>query len=447
MAAVRSGVTADLQGSQASISPSLVVNRSIQRLQDTAGLGDEPARWAVESWAVALGVLDGSAVSSPQPAYPSQQWSQPISTTTAGQSDMPAANVAAPSGYQASKGKLAVAGTALLVGAIVLVNLAQRPSLPAYNPDPYQNPTVSSSYPTDTVSAPSDAAESIPASPAVSEASTQVTPALLVTTGIAYAGDSPGGAIEADLSWPGGPITNHQVTAYVPKTDVQGQVVRGDAVDSEWTGNDGKAELKVPAGQYLVSTDLPGSKWGDQPATNGTVVTVTSGQTTRLAIACGAIVFEATTVDGVVTNKQATVLTQKTNVQGQPVKGDQIDSEWTDNTGSVTFMLTPGSYELASDFTGYNWGDLSDEDGQTSVAVSAGQKTTVLVALGRLRVAAGSPNQQVCVHKSDSSQVDCGWTDNTGFWLENITAGSYTVHIGSQSHVCEVSAGKETACP
>jgi hypothetical protein len=335
-------------------------------------------------------------------------------------------------------GRILAVGLAVLVVAAVVNSMSHSTPAATY---PYGN------YPTNTGNS-QDSSTQAPVAQNANSVSTQVTPALVVTTGLGYSGDSGKGSIEVDLSWPGGPIVNKAVEADIPQTDVQGHIVPGHQVDTEYTDSAGRAQIAASPGQYLVRASLPGSNWGDQPATNGTVVTVAAGATTRIAISCGAINFEATTVDGVLSNREGEVLTEKTNVQGQPVKGDQIDTEYTDNTGAVTFLVTPGSYELASSFTGYNWGNLADADGQSGIVVNPGQQTVVKVALGRLRFAAPA-NTQICIYKAGSTNgaFDCGYTDNTGQWLENITAGTYSVQIGGQAQACVVTADTTTDCP
>src|SRR5258708_3330217 len=57
MSALRERVAADLQVSSSSTSKTALLARLTQRLADNLGLQAEIARWAVESWAVALGVL------------------------------------------------------------------------------------------------------------------------------------------------------------------------------------------------------------------------------------------------------------------------------------------------------------------------------------------------------------------------------------------------------
>jgi len=62
--ALKEGVVKDLRFPPASATPAVLVPKLVKRLEDSYGLSNEGAKWAVESWAYALGVTVG-----PQ-AYP-----------------------------------------------------------------------------------------------------------------------------------------------------------------------------------------------------------------------------------------------------------------------------------------------------------------------------------------------------------------------------------------
>ncbi|NCC94855.1 MAG: hypothetical protein EOM10_16585, partial [Opitutae bacterium] len=65
IAALRERVASDLLTTNAHQHPSLLMTRLTQRLIDDLALQPEAARWAVESWALALGVIDGPLVVAP----------------------------------------------------------------------------------------------------------------------------------------------------------------------------------------------------------------------------------------------------------------------------------------------------------------------------------------------------------------------------------------------
>ena len=56
VSALKNRVAADLINVSAGVPPALVVGRLIQRLEDELGLAENAARWAVETWALALGM-------------------------------------------------------------------------------------------------------------------------------------------------------------------------------------------------------------------------------------------------------------------------------------------------------------------------------------------------------------------------------------------------------
>src|SRR5712691_9447434 len=56
MSALRERVAVDLQGASSNTPKAALLARLTQRLEDNLGLQADIARWAVESWAVALGV-------------------------------------------------------------------------------------------------------------------------------------------------------------------------------------------------------------------------------------------------------------------------------------------------------------------------------------------------------------------------------------------------------
>ena len=75
--ALKERVPADLLASQNSTPPVVFLARLTKKLQDNLGLAEEAARWAVESWALALGVISEADtapvdLSSPPPQVPPQ---------------------------------------------------------------------------------------------------------------------------------------------------------------------------------------------------------------------------------------------------------------------------------------------------------------------------------------------------------------------------------------
>jgi hypothetical protein len=55
--ALREGIPAALLATQTHSSPILLVSRLAKKLEEQLGMSEPAARWAVESWAVALGAI------------------------------------------------------------------------------------------------------------------------------------------------------------------------------------------------------------------------------------------------------------------------------------------------------------------------------------------------------------------------------------------------------
>jgi DNA-binding beta-propeller fold protein YncE len=70
VSALRERVAADLQASQSGQPKAILLGRLTKRLEDNLGLAPEPARWAVESWALALGVVSEAELRASRPAAP-----------------------------------------------------------------------------------------------------------------------------------------------------------------------------------------------------------------------------------------------------------------------------------------------------------------------------------------------------------------------------------------
>jgi uncharacterized RDD family membrane protein YckC len=58
--AVKEGIPTDLLGSQNTVPIKILLARLTKRLQNNLGLADDAARWGVESWALALGIVSSA---------------------------------------------------------------------------------------------------------------------------------------------------------------------------------------------------------------------------------------------------------------------------------------------------------------------------------------------------------------------------------------------------
>jgi GH15 family glucan-1,4-alpha-glucosidase len=217
----------------------------------------------------------------------------------------------------------------------------------------------------------------------------------------------------------------------------------------------------LEAGEYIVLADLDGYNWGTLLADEGMAnVVVESGHVTNLAVRIGSLTVTATDVDEAISGQRVMVYTQVADVNGNMVSGERVADGYTDNTGTITFELTAGDYTVISNFSGYNWGDATGENGESGVAVEAGENTVVSVELGQVlaavRSSEGNAARSVRViatlQETDArgdavpgDRVDDGYTDNTGIWKTDLTPGTYCIVMGDEE-ICnlEVSAGTVT---
>ena len=70
VSALEEGVAEDLLGARGRVPPSLLVGQLVRRLTDRRALDEDAARWAVESWALALGVELAALELPPAPEPP-----------------------------------------------------------------------------------------------------------------------------------------------------------------------------------------------------------------------------------------------------------------------------------------------------------------------------------------------------------------------------------------
>lgn len=78
--ALRERVPAELSSSQVAVPPAVLIARLTKRLEQDLGLAEEAARWAVESWALALGVVTRESL---QPRPAAEGWKEPAAPAPA----------------------------------------------------------------------------------------------------------------------------------------------------------------------------------------------------------------------------------------------------------------------------------------------------------------------------------------------------------------------------
>lgn len=280
------------------------------------------------------------------------------------------------------------------------------------------------------------------ATPQPTPRSTQIAPAVLMTDGLPYSPRTPttGGAITVNVTGVQGAVRGAYFDVYQTKQDARGQPVRGDNVTGDSTDNTGGLSLSVPAGTYIVTSNLQGVNWGtlqEQSGVSGVVVE--PGKTTQLDIRLGRIKLVITTVDGIVRGQYIDIYTQAADAGGRAVLGRNITGDSTDNTGIVGFDLVPGRYIVASNITGVNWGDLAERSGKSNVAVDPAKATVLTVNLGRLIVVS---QNYVDVYLQDASagggpvrgrNVTGNGPGNLGQVQFDLVAGTYAVVTSNQT--------------
>ena len=263
----------------------------------------------------------------------------------------------------------------------------------------------------------------------------------------------------------GTPVTGQCVYVYRQRQDISDNwVTDGSSVTYRNTDNAGNVEFSLSPDDYIIRTDLQGYNWGDSRELRGvTSVPVRVGQVTQLRIDMGQLVVGFRYGDGrPITGKRVYIYQQKLDVMGNwVVDGSSVTYASTDNSGAVTFNLTPGHYIIRSDFTGYNWGDAYDVQGIANFAVPPGEVTPLIRDLGKivigLRDAGGAPltGQRVYIYRqgmdlngnpvTDGSSLDYNNTDNGGLVSFDLTPGLYVIRVGDNyTYNIPLEAGRVT---
>ena len=148
----------------------------------------------------------------------------------------------------------------------------------------------------------------------------------------------------------GTPIEGVRVKVYAQKQDLAGNwVTAGNSLDYGNTDNAGTVVFNLTPGHYILSADLTGYNWGDAYDVEGVAnFAVPAGEVTTLIVKRGWLSL------GFVDAGGSPIQGQRVYVYGQreDVGGNTIPWEnsfiygGTDNTGIVSFSLTPGLYAI-----------------------------------------------------------------------------------------------------
>ena len=234
----------------------------------------------------------------------------------------------------------------------------------------------------------------------------------------------------------GKPLGGKYVAVSLQKTDVSGNPVRGDRVNYDRTDNTGLFTFDLTAGYYLVDIgDIAGYPWGD-PFNRA----ARPGETTQIIVSLGRIRVGLKDAEGKpLGGKYVAVHFQKKDVDGNPIIGDRIGYDRTDNTGIMNFDLTPGIYDVEiGDLAGVKWGEPLNR------VVQASNTTSVVVSLGRVTIglkgADGKPitgryvalylqKKDVAGNVTKGDRIVYDRTDNAGLLSWDVTAGNYILEI------------------
>lgn len=152
-------------------------------------------------------------------------------------------------------------------------------------------------------------------------------------------------------------ISNQYVRVWKQKRDLAGHWVTDNEVINGYTDNTGLVGFDLAPGYYIVGTKVDGYNWGDASDVMGTANTAMKpGAETQIILKLGQLAVGLIDPAGKPRNSQyVRVFTQQTDAAGNPITDNEVINGYTDNTGSVIFNLTPGSYAVRiGDQTAYN---------------------------------------------------------------------------------------------
>lgn len=238
------------------------------------------------------------------------------------------------------------------------------------------------------------------------------------------------------------------MAVFAQNLDVSGNPTTGDRVADGRLDNIGGVAFELTPGDYVL---CPGDVAGYGFTSRGCIynIPVERNTSTKVRLQPGRLELAVVYADGTPWEGLYTyVATQKPDVSGNPVEDQRVAEGRINNTGLVSYVLTPGLYLVAMDLPGYTWGMTTRDDSETNLAVRSGDTTRRAVSMGELRIgllnADGSPAQgvyfQVLTQKLDVSgnpvvnnRVAEGRTDNGGLARVSLTQGEYALQINENT--------------
>lgn len=242
----------------------------------------------------------------------------------------------------------------------------------------------------------------------------------------------------------GTPAKDVYVQVFRQKQDLSGNPVPGDRVATGYTNDVGTILFDVAADTYYVEINLTGYVYGTQFNH-----VVEAGTVRVLNVKLGQLLVGVLDAEGkAVQDRYVQVFVQKLDLGGNPVTGDRVATDYTDNTGATEFNLTTGDYRV--EISGLA-GELYGEEFNHHIA--SGETNKIIVRLGRLVIglkdASGKPigdrYVQVFLQKRDVSgnisqgeRISSGYTQNTGLLNLELTAGWYIVEVSDIGKLTDV---------
>jgi len=232
---------------------------------------------------------------------------------------------------------------------------------------------------------------------------------------------------------------------YLQKQDVSGNPIKGERTTDGRTDDTGKMVYDLVPGTYAIEVrDLAGQVWGEELNHQ-----VKAGQTLDLRVKLGRLTVGVRNADQKpVPGRWVGVYFQKKDVSGNPIKGERFLDGRTNETGTISWDLTPGTYAVEiRDVAGNLWGE------EMNHTITASETQTIILDLGRLMVALRGPDGKgipgrwvgVYLQKKDVGgklvQGDRfleGRTDQTGAIAWDLTAGNYVVEVENIGKLMDV---------
>ena len=175
------------------------------------------------------------------------------------------------------------------------------------------------------------------------------------------------GFVNAD----GSVVEDKYVEAYTQQPNISDQWVADDRVRSGYTDNSGIAIFDLTPGNYVIAAEFDGENWGSAVDRMGEAnIPVYPGHETRVILKLGQLIVAVKDGSGnPVNEKYVEVFYQQQDANGNPARGNRIRSRYTDNTGTASFQLTPGTYVIQYDRQDYF--NITIESGKITTATGA----------------------------------------------------------------------------